>query len=219
MHDRLRRARLLAGFDTARAAIERFGWKASTYRAHENGQNKFGASDARAYARAYKVRSSWLLFGELVPFRLQGAFEETHLDAPDARNDAGARCKSAPAGPAWQAYFDLSLEAEDLNDIACCGDILRFAPIGDRRAFSDGDIVAVELRTEAGVDILPRRVFFHQGQAMLAARASAPAEMLANVRILGKAVWLLRRLDHETIAGETVVDAGRHRHLTCPNID
>lgn len=196
MHDRLRRARLLAGFDTARAAIERFGWKASTYRAHENGQNKFRASEARSYARAYKVSSAWLLFGEQGPPRSQDDAGVATLMHPDAREKADVTCMTTSLGPASNAHFDLSLAADDLNDIACCGDILRFAPIGDRRALSDGDIVAVARDTGSGVDILPRRVFFHQGQAMLAPHPSAPTEMLANARILGKAVWLLRRLDH-----------------------
>ena len=196
MHDRLRRARLLAGFDTARAAIERFGWKASTYRAHENGQNKFRASEARSYARAYKVSSAWLLFGEQGPPRSQDDAGVTTLTHPDAREKVDVTSMTTSLGPASNAHFDLSLAADDLNDIACCGDILRFAPVVDPRDLLDGDIVAVERRTATGVDIRPHRVFFHRGRGMLASHASAPAQMLANARILGKATWLMRRLDH-----------------------
>ena len=63
MNDRLRDARMSAGFMTATQAIDRFGWKGSTYRAHENGQNGFGVEDAQAYAKAYGVTTSWLLIG------------------------------------------------------------------------------------------------------------------------------------------------------------
>lgn len=179
MHDRLRRARLLAGFDTARAAIERFGWKASTYRAHENGQNKFRASDAGAYARAYKTSSAWLLFGEQGP------------NPPPVGSAGGELTHKIPPR---EDHFDLNLDSDELTDIACRGDILRFAPVFDHRALSDGDIVAVERRTESGVDILPKRVFFRHGKTMFAPAPTAPAETFIESRILGKAIWLLRRL-------------------------
>ena len=64
MHKRLKRARIIAGFHTAKDAIERFGWSGSTYRAHENGQNQFNAAWARTYADAYGVSAGWLLTGE-----------------------------------------------------------------------------------------------------------------------------------------------------------
>lgn len=191
MHDRLRRARLLAGFDTARAAIERFGWKASTYRAHENGQNKFRASDAGAYARAYKVSSSWLLFGERGPHPTPVA--DTG-EKPDVKSSTRVDWRDDAPEPVRDNHFDLSLETDDLNDIACRGDILRFAPVRDPRALTDGDIVAVARRTQSGVEILPKRVFFRHGKTLFAPHPGALAETFVDARILGKAVWLLRRL-------------------------
>jgi hypothetical protein len=188
MHDRLRRARLLAGFDTSRAAIERFGWKASTYRAHENGQNKFRANDAGNYARAYRVTSSWLLFGEQGPDRLPSVEDSDPKTATPAdwRDEAPELAKSH--------HFDLSLDSDDLNDIASRGDILRFAPVFDHRSLSDGDIVAIEQRTQSGVDTLLKRVFFRHGKATFAAHPAAEEEQFVDARILGRAVWLLRRL-------------------------
>ena len=47
MYERLRDARRKAGYKTASDAIETFGWRGSTYRAHENGQNNFHAEDAK----------------------------------------------------------------------------------------------------------------------------------------------------------------------------
>jgi hypothetical protein len=64
MHNRLKAARINAGFKTASAAIERFHWKDPAYRAHERGQNPFKAKDAEAYGLAYGVSPAWLLTGE-----------------------------------------------------------------------------------------------------------------------------------------------------------
>lgn len=64
MQNRLKAARINAGFKTATAAIERFQWKDAAYRAHERGQNPFKAKDAQAYGLAYGVSPAWLLTGE-----------------------------------------------------------------------------------------------------------------------------------------------------------
>lgn len=194
MHDRLRRARLLAGFDTAKAAIERFGWKASTYRAHENGQNRFGAGEAGAYAYAYKISSAWLLFGEQDPSLPAGDKEKTPSTPADPRGHALISCALHACPPAQSDHFDLSLDVGELDDIGCRGDVMRFAPVADHRALLDGDIVAVKRRTESGVEIVPGRVFFRHGQTLFAPRRAARVELLANARILGKAIWLLRPL-------------------------
>lgn len=64
MHERLRQARLKAGFKSARSAAIAGGWTVSTYAAHENGQNKYSADEAIQYAKKYKTSASWLLTGE-----------------------------------------------------------------------------------------------------------------------------------------------------------
>lgn len=65
MNERLRNARLAAGFVSATDAIDYCKWKGSTYRAHENGQNNFNAEYATRYGKAYGVSASWLLLGEV----------------------------------------------------------------------------------------------------------------------------------------------------------
>ncbi len=62
-HERLRAARYGAGFETASDAAKRFGWRESTYRAHENAQNSIRDKHAKIYARAFRVSPEWLLFG------------------------------------------------------------------------------------------------------------------------------------------------------------
>ena len=63
--ERLKFAREKAGFPSARDAALRFGWKTSTYAAHENGQIKNIKPDvAKDYAKAFNCLASWLLTGE-----------------------------------------------------------------------------------------------------------------------------------------------------------
>ena len=64
MNKRLVNARIAAGFATATDAITYCGWRSSTYRAHENGQNNFGLESAAEYAKAYGVSAAWLLLGD-----------------------------------------------------------------------------------------------------------------------------------------------------------
>jgi len=64
MGDRLRAARIKAGFPSARQAALRNKLPPSTYAAHENGQNDFGPADADLYAKAFKTTAAWLLTAE-----------------------------------------------------------------------------------------------------------------------------------------------------------
>jgi hypothetical protein len=63
-HIRLRTARVKAGFGSARSAALRFGWSPSTYAAHENGQNDFDDNATLRYAKAFKVKPTWLYLGQ-----------------------------------------------------------------------------------------------------------------------------------------------------------
>lgn len=61
--ERLRIARLRAGFETGKEAAEAMGFPVSTYLAHENGSRGYPASKASTYARKFKVPEVWLLYG------------------------------------------------------------------------------------------------------------------------------------------------------------
>lgn len=65
--DRLKRARISAGYETASAAAEAFGWKQATYLGHENGSRKLRAEPAEQYAKAFKTKPEWLLYGKGAP--------------------------------------------------------------------------------------------------------------------------------------------------------
>lgn len=67
-HDRLKAARIAAGYDTAPAAAEALGVKAPTYMGHENGSRGFGAS-VDQYARRFGTTPEWILWGRGKPPR------------------------------------------------------------------------------------------------------------------------------------------------------
>lgn len=62
-NERLRTARLRAGYKTATDAAIALGLPVPTYSAHENGSRGFPAGKAALYARKFKVREGWLLYG------------------------------------------------------------------------------------------------------------------------------------------------------------
>ncbi|MCA1444548.1 helix-turn-helix transcriptional regulator [Ensifer sp. IC4062] len=62
--ERLREARRKAGYRFASDAANALGVIASTYRAHENGQNDFDLGEAKIYARRFNVDPYWLLEGD-----------------------------------------------------------------------------------------------------------------------------------------------------------
>lgn len=62
--ERLRIARLRAGYSSAKEAAEALGFKVSTYLGHENGSRGYPAPKAYTYARKFKVREQWLLYGK-----------------------------------------------------------------------------------------------------------------------------------------------------------
>lgn len=61
-HERLRQARIAAGFETATAAAEAMGIKFPSYAHHENGTSGLSRAGER-YARFFRVNLEWLLTG------------------------------------------------------------------------------------------------------------------------------------------------------------
>lgn len=62
-HDRLRQARIAAGFTSAADAARRFGFTYNTYKSNENGAAPFSFDQAQDYAKAFKVSAEWLYAG------------------------------------------------------------------------------------------------------------------------------------------------------------
>jgi transcriptional regulator with XRE-family HTH domain len=61
--ERLRIARLRAGFTSGKEAAEAMGFPVSTYLGHENGSRGITPKKAEVYARRFKVPEVWLLYG------------------------------------------------------------------------------------------------------------------------------------------------------------
>lgn len=66
-HDRLKQARKDAGYRTARDGAERLGVPYGTYAGHENGNRGIKPAEAESYAKAFKVRPEWILYGKVGP--------------------------------------------------------------------------------------------------------------------------------------------------------
>jgi hypothetical protein len=69
--DRLRQARIAAGFAHASDAAARFGWNENTYKSNENGNAPFSFRRAKEYAEAFAVRAEWL-YDETGPMPASG---------------------------------------------------------------------------------------------------------------------------------------------------
>lgn len=61
--ERLRQARLRAGYEKPADAARAFGWNEHTYKSHDTGLRGLKMDVARKYARAFRVPVSWLMTG------------------------------------------------------------------------------------------------------------------------------------------------------------
>lgn len=77
--ERLKLARINAGFHSARSACEALGWTYPSYGHHENGTRGFNFGHAEKYGRAFKVDPVWLLTGKNKPKWLD---EKKYGEAP-----------------------------------------------------------------------------------------------------------------------------------------
>lgn len=164
---RLRAAREAAGFEQAAEAITRFGWVASTYHAHENGQNGIKPEVAIKYARAFGVDAGWLLTGLGAP--AQG---EASVATPLRRqSDEGSG--RAPVSRGYGRAI-----AIDGPGIVAVGE-QEFTAIGRYdMAFSAGPGSLLEPR--------PEPLGFHLVETQwLRALTRSPADELAIVRVDG----------------------------------
>jgi phage repressor protein C with HTH and peptisase S24 domain len=64
IHNRLKQARIEAGFAHAADAARAFGWNPVTYRAHEASDRGLKIDVATRYARAFRISTAWLLTGD-----------------------------------------------------------------------------------------------------------------------------------------------------------
>jgi len=119
MSQRLKLARVFAGYRTASDALRRFGWKGSTYRAHENGQNNYDAEIARIYGLAYGVGAAWLLTGEGEMHRPAGmtagtgAFRVNEAFSPRESSPSPVPIAGKVAAGVWLESFSVGSSGND----------------------------------------------------------------------------------------------------------
>lgn len=124
--DRLRAERKKR-YATAIMAAEAFGWTKSTYVSHENGTREISRDAAERYAKAFRVKAGWLLYGETAPpaeksgvVRMGGIIGAGQEVWPD--NDY-EEIESSLAGDVVEAF---RVSGDSMRPVARDGDLLFF---------------------------------------------------------------------------------------------
>jgi SOS-response transcriptional repressor LexA len=215
--ERLKRARLDAGYRSAADAARALGIPYPTYAGHENGSRKFEADEASVYARKFKVTVEWLLVGKtgnvtpvsnapLATIPVIGIVRAGLWQDVDA-GDSGVYqvVSSAPDAPTeWQYAF--TVEGTSLNKIAAPGDILIcMDAIKARYDIKDGDLVIVEKARFSGqmIERTAKRIRRSTSGFELWPESNDPAfqspilidgkENGDEIRIVAKVLWIMRK--------------------------
>jgi phage repressor protein C with HTH and peptisase S24 domain len=167
--DRLRHARLTAGFERAVDAASHFGWQGSTYYGHENGSRGISAKVAAVYASAFDVTPDWLLYGFGQPQSNRSASLDSGLSngfsnpAPtlpqvdrllSISTMQEVTLESSVDRKPTQSGTYVALRAEYLQRFSMIADNLRTIVVeGDAMAptLADGDLVIIDLGRPGGV--------------------------------------------------------------------
>jgi SOS-response transcriptional repressor LexA len=103
-NERLREARIKAGYPSAAAASRAFGW-GSTYASHENGSRGILPDTAERYAKAFRVPAEWILFAK-------GRKTETPPEPPKTVPLVGKVAAGA------RMYFSDAVAGDDTDTVA-----------------------------------------------------------------------------------------------------
>ena len=199
MSDRLREARAAAGFRSMAKAAERVGKTASTYRAHDNGQNDFDLEDAETYASAFGVTAEWLFFGGNKTFKewsntpgaqkqvtpaatvlsvagevAAGQWLESDVIAEEDNKPTNFRPVS---GYPEQSQYLLRVKGESLNKIAQDGDLLLCVNyLTAKMEPAPNDLAIIERTTDGGLKIerTAKRVIQKNGEVELMPESDDP---------------------------------------------
>jgi len=209
--ERLKQARLKSGYDSAKGAAEAMGVSVPTYIQHENGTRGYPATKAERYARFFRVKPEWLLYGkasadrivELGPrlfvvgkvaagvFSEQWRWDESKWEAFTGRSDVKAPLKDR---------FGLEVSGDSMNLVYPEGTILECVwyfgdeviPNGKRvivqRTRDDGTLEATVkelVRDEDGIEWLVPRSSNPVHQAF---RGDLPEPGIKRVEIIARVV-------------------------------
>ena len=161
MGERLRESREAAGFKSAAKAAEALGVSASSYRAHENGQNDFDPETADHYARKFGTSAAYLLTAEGPKRasrsgpRLVSSYDPDDGDAPEVDEAIGSYTREH-----WKPSIDGAIPEIDVKLGAghgIVGDVINL-PVGGgsvsgHRVVAEWLIPEEYLRSELKVSI------------------------------------------------------------------
>lgn len=230
--DRLRRARVAAGFETAAAAATALGVAVATYGQHENGLRGIPATKAEKYARRFRVAPEWLLYGRgedpLSPSPAEADRRRTqeHIgntpDLPDPPKQidyvevevlpthAGMGGGGTGDGDQRTALMPRSLVEAELH--ARAADLLLINVRGDSMEprFENGDQLLIDRRDTNPRQPGPFALWYDDGYMVKnieIIRSTGKLRVFstnpvysddycdpADVRIMGRPVWLGRRI-------------------------
>jgi phage repressor protein C with HTH and peptisase S24 domain len=145
---RLRQTRIAAGFTRAVDASRAFGWKATTYHSHENGQRGISRDRILIYASAFHVRPDWLAFGN----GMAGAAVERRIPI------AGYMTSQAKIITTIQEDRETGRITETATPPGVPGDWVAYRVEGDGNypAYQDGDVLFVQRRPGPPADHINR---------------------------------------------------------------
>lgn len=157
MGERLRLSREGANFKSASKAADALGVSASSYRAHENGQNEFGPDMAQIYAKKFGTTASYLLTGEGPAKASRSTVNIISSYDPD-EHEAEISDGAAYARDRWTPHIDGALPELDLKigaGMGVVGDVINL-PVGPgnisgHRVIAEWLIPQEYLRNEAKV--------------------------------------------------------------------
>lgn len=217
--DRLRQARIAAGYESAKHAADSMGIKESTYAHHENGIRGYD-SKAAQYARKFKVSIDWLLTGQgEMPNTLRQIKYNSPMIAVNGIVQAGAWRSTEDSGAAvlpdnvptstefpaeWQCAY--VVVGQSLNKTAKDGDILICVDvIASGVDIEDGDLVIVERsrysgqqiettakrirKTISGFELWPESDR-QEHQEPIALNGAEEGE---EIRVAAKVVWIVKK--------------------------
>lgn len=175
IHQRLREARIAAGFPSAAAAATAMGINYQTYAGHENGKAGVGTNQAERYARKFRVSLDWLVSnrGEMKPatnlmthkeafgLPVLGSIRAGYWLDTEARIE-GAETRRVPLLPDDRYHgrqYALQVEGDSLNRIVDDGAYVTCVDFADsgmhlqagliahvERRMNDGQLVEVTLK-------------------------------------------------------------------------
>jgi SOS-response transcriptional repressor LexA len=152
-HERLKRARIAAGIDSAASGARLVGTKIPTYTHHENGTRDFSDSEALLYARRFKVPVEWLVFGvedgkpmsTAMPVRGEvraGAWFE--IEGENERKPEFIAALPDPKYPA-SAQYALRVVGDSMNKVVQSGQYIVVVSLEDAGIdIRDSDLVVVK---------------------------------------------------------------------------